>query len=54
MLMTGTDAEVAGDIRGLARLGVTTLVLGHGAPTPAEYALRMERFMKIVAPMVGS
>ena len=52
-LMTGTDAEVAGDIRALSDIGVTTLVLGHGAPTPAEYARRMERFMQVVAPMAG-
>jgi hypothetical protein len=51
--MTGTDAEVAGDIRALSDIGVTTLVLGHGAPTPAEYARRMERFMQVVAPMAG-
>jgi alkanesulfonate monooxygenase SsuD/methylene tetrahydromethanopterin reductase-like flavin-dependent oxidoreductase (luciferase family) len=54
LVLTGTPEQVASDIREFGNLGVRHLVFGFGAPTASESMKRMERFAKLVMPLVAA
>jgi probable F420-dependent oxidoreductase len=53
-IMTGTAAEVASDIDGLAALGVTDLVLNFQRATLDQSLASMQRFCDEIRPLIGS
>lgn len=54
LVFTGTPEQVASDIREFGNLGVRHLVFGFGAPTASDSMKRMERFAKLVMPLVAA
>ena len=52
-LLTGTPDQLAEDIAGLARLGVSELVLDFRRPSLAESLEAMQRFAEEVRPQIG-
>ena len=52
--LTGEPGQVAQDLRGLERLGVSHVILGFQAPSPAEIMKRMERFASVVRPLLAA
>jgi probable F420-dependent oxidoreductase len=53
-IMTGTAAQVAADIDGLAELGVTDLVLNFQRPTLDQSLASMQSFCDEIRPLIGS
>ena len=53
-ILTGTPAQIADDIAGLAALGVTDLVLNFQRATLEQSLASMQHFCDEIRPLIGS